>query len=58
MPWPAGVSAGGRVSEADVVYSGIQDIQLGEGGTSPYNLDLTGTTTIHKLTYTTQQKLS
>ncbi len=54
-----GAALGGAGSaRADVVYSGIQDIQLGEGGTSPYNLDLTGNgTTDYSFTYTTQQSL-
>jgi hypothetical protein len=36
------VLGGAEAARADIIYSGTQDIPIGSGGTSPYNLDLTG----------------
>ena len=39
------VLGGAEAARADIIYSGTQDIPIGSGGTSPYNLDLTGSGT-------------
>jgi hypothetical protein len=39
------VLGGAGAARADIIYSGPEDIPIGSGGTSPYNLDLTGSGT-------------